>query len=198
VSAPNVPLVIATLTGQFERRLRRFRWTTDEPRYGTKPDRGCDASRVIARFTPPDGEPAPAGDNWPHDDDRWPTACDACGRAFDDADQWQRNEDRIYDRAGVEIVWRDGAFGRNAPPGTMVRCEWYDEFARTFDHPGGVESWIVALPDGGEWITTQRATGGGHWTVTGTPPNLTVTPSIFHNAPHGWHGFITNGELVTC
>ena len=54
----------------------------------------------------------------------------------------------------------------------------------------------MVLPDGGSWITTQQASGGGYWTVTGTPPLITVTPSIWHNSPHGWHGFIRAGELV--
>ena len=73
----------------------------------------------------------------------------------------------------------------------MIRAAWYDEFAEV---PG--EAWLIALPDGGEWITTQRATDGGHWVVTGTPPDITASPSIFHNAPTGWHGWVRGGELV--
>jgi hypothetical protein len=73
----------------------------------------------------------------------------------------------------------------------MIRAAWYDEYA---GQPG--ESWIIALPDGGEWITTQKAAGGGFWTVTGTPPAITANPSIWHNAPAGWHGWVRDGELV--
>jgi Family of unknown function (DUF6527) len=72
----------------------------------------------------------------------------------------------------------------------MIRATWYDDFT---EQPG--ESWLIALPDGGEWITTQKATDGGYWTVTGTPPGITVNPSIFHNAPTGWHGWIRDGQM---
>lgn len=38
------------------------------------------------------------------------------------------------------------------------------------------------------------------WTRTGDPraipPTVTVTPSVWPNAPHGWHGFLTDGALV--
>jgi hypothetical protein len=136
-------------------------------------------------------DPADAhGDNWPHDDPRWPANCE-CGYQFTDDDQWQRNDNEIFVLPdGTEFAFI-GSFGKAAPPGAMIRAAWYDEFT---EQPG--ESWIVALPDGGEWITTQKATGGGYWEVSGTAPMITVSPSIFHNAPHGWHGFIRNGELV--
>lgn len=26
----------------------------------------------------------------------------------------------------------------------------------------------------------------------------TIKPSIFENPPNGWHGFITNGMMITC
>ena len=49
---------------------------------------------------------------------------------------------------------------------------------------------LISLPDGGEWITTQKASGGGHWTVTEHPPNITANPSVWHNSPTGWHGWV--------
>lgn len=56
---------------------------------------------------------------------------------------------------------------------------------------------VIPNPDGTKArITTQQASGGGYWEVSGTPPLITVSPSIWHNAPCGWHGFIRNGELV--
>lgn len=33
------------------------------------------------------------------------------------------------------------------------------------------------------------------WTVTGNPPNVTLSPSVDVKGAHGWHGFITNGEI---
>ncbi len=35
----------------------------------------------------------------------------------------------------------------------------------------------------------------GHWTRTGDPPNVTVTPSI-NIGPEIWHGHLTAGELA--
>lgn len=56
------------------------------------------------------------------------------------------------------------------------------------------------------WRTTDRAYDPPHamWEVSGTPPLITVTPSIdvMCLLPDGtrdgsyWHGFITNGEIV--
>ena len=82
------------------------------------------------------------------------------------------------------------------------------------DVPGRECWWIVlpnAYPDPGgymeiSWRTTDRASSPPHemWDVSGTPPALTVTPSIDVERwlPSGtregsyWHGFITNGELL--
>lgn len=183
----NIPLRIAEFTGRYQRSLRR---------YHSGPHDECPASGYHNASTDIEivTEQSPHGDSWPHDDARWPAQC-ACGYAFTDEDRWQLNDDRICRLPdGAEFVFR-GSFGHCAPPGTMFRADWYDQYSR---HPDGIESWLVALPDGGEWITSQEATGGGYWTVTGTPPMITATPSIAHNAPAGWHGFVTSGELVGC
>lgn len=183
-----IPLRIAEPTGRYQRSLRRYRSRLSAD--GACPAGGyCDASADIGEVNASEAEAH--GDNWPHDDPRWPSACARCGCAFTPDDQWQRNDNQVYRLPdGQEFTFR-GSFGRCAPPGAMIRAAWYDDFA---DQPG--ESWLISLPDGGEWITTQRASGGGHWTVTGTPPNLTVTPSIWHAAPTGWHGWIRDGHLV--
>lgn len=132
---------------------------------------------------------AASSDDWPHDDPNWPSACQ-CGYVFQPGDRWQRNDDRIYHLPdGTEFAFTR-SLGMCAPPGTMIRADWYDDYA---GKPG--KSWLVALPDGGDWITTQQATGGGYWDVTGEPPLITVSPSIWHNSPNGWHGWIRNGVL---
>ena len=58
------------------------------------------------------------------------------------------------------------------------------------------EAWAIVLPNGaGIWVTTQTASEAQVlWNVAGTPPAITVTPSI--NAEGVWHGHITNGELI--
>jgi uncharacterized protein DUF6527 len=181
-----VPLRIAEPTGRYRRSLRRYLYSSEEacPAGGY-----CNASTDIGDVT--DLERARAsGDDWPHDDSRWPQACETCGQPFTEAAHWQRNDDRICRLPdGSEFVFKR-SLGRCAPAGTMIRIPWYDEHAGDRG-----ESWLVALPDGGDWITTQGATGGGYWTVTGTPPDITVSPSIWHNAPDGWHGWIRGGFL---
>lgn len=84
---------------------------------------------------------------------------------------------------------------------------------------GGRECWWIVLPDTKPrgpgyaseitWRTTDRASSPPHemWQVTGTPPLLTVSPSIDVECWIGrdgqtvregsyWHGWIRNGELV--
>lgn len=185
-----IPLTIAEPTGRYRRELRRYRSSFSGG--DACPAGGyCDASATIGEVGA--DEASAHGDNWPHDDSRWPAACGRCGYTFTPDDQWQRNDNRLYRLPdGIEFAFW-GAFGKVAPPGTMIRAHWYDEFS---GHPDGIESWLISLPDGGDWITSSRATGGGYWTVTGTPPNITASPSIWHNQPDGWHGWVRNGELV--
>lgn len=185
-----IPLVIAEETGIYRRDLRRFTFK-DKAAVPCARDWGHDARVTIAHVNESEHE-AVHGDNWPHDDKMWPKTCEHCGYEFVEADEWQRNDNLIYRLPnGVQFtLWgQDPA----APPGTMVRLPHYDEVS---SHPQGIESWLVILPDGGQWITSQGASGGGYWTVNGTPPNIDVNPSIWHNSPNGWHGFIRNGELV--
>lgn len=63
----------------------------------------------------------------------------------------------------------------------------------------GLECWAIVLPNGTIWYTTERAgASGNRWTVTGEPPNITVTPSIDDRDPNRpWHGWIRDGEFVT-
>ena len=57
------------------------------------------------------------------------------------------------------------------------------------------ECWAVVLPNGRIWRTNVSGSDG-YWTVTGTPPQITVSPSINDTDPRGgWHGFIRNGEM---
>lgn len=182
-------LVIAEPTGLSRRFLRRFTFSgRSSPCPGSAG--GHDALALIGDI--PESEAGAAGDNWPRDDPRWPSICDAaCAYRFAPDDEWQRNDIPIYRRPDGTEVLNWGPWSREVPPGTMIRIPWYDRLA-----PDRGEAWQVWLPDGGTWITTQAASGGGYWQVIGTPPLITVSPSIFHNAPHGWHGFIRNGELV--
>jgi len=181
-----IPLRIAGPTGMYRRSLRRYRSSFSGD--GACPFGGyCDASAAIGEI--PEAEADVHGDNWPHDDPRWPQTCSRCGCPFTPDDEWQRNDCVIYRLPdGTEFI--NWGSAKDVPPGTMIRIPWYDKAGR----PG--EAWQVWLPDGGTWITTQGATGGGFWEVSGTPPNITVSPSIWHNQPNGWHGWVRDGELV--
>lgn len=95
-------------------------------------------------------------------------------------------------------------------PGMMWRSEDWDEDGR--------ECWWICLPDTTglagtvghpsqiTWRTTDRASAPPHtqWEVTGTPPKITVRPSIDVECwvvrdgqavrlGSYWHGFITDG-----
>ena len=102
----------------------------------------------------------------------------------------------------------------NREPGMMWRYPPGDRDGR--------ESWWIVLPSSHpdlgtpghpsslSWRTTDRASSPPHemWNVVGSPPLITVTPSldVLRFVKRGdewvrdgsyWHGFITNGELVT-
>jgi hypothetical protein len=111
---------------------------------------------------------------------------------------------QIIDPATVD--WDDRVTGM------MWRDDRYDE--------NGRECWWIVLPNDHPdlgtsghpsrlvWLTTEKAhDGSGMWNVEGTPPIITVTPSIdiLRYVKQGdewvregsyWHGFITNGEVV--
>lgn len=183
-----IPLRIAEPTGRYKRNLRRYAPSSDG--VSNCPAGSLHSASVVACEVPAAEAADVGGDNWPHDDPSWPRTC-ACGHEFTPDDHWQRIDREVYRLPDGHEFTLSRSLGLIAPAGTMIRVAWYDEHA---DQPG--ESWLIALPDGGDWITTQRAKGGGYWTVTGTAPNLTATPSIWHNAPNGWHGWLRNGELV--
>ena len=77
------------------------------------------------------------------------------------------------------------------PPGTMWRDPKQDRDGR--------EAWVVILPNGHQWATTDRASGSDDsfgWEVTGEPPQISVTPSIDDRWPgKEWHGWIRNGVM---
>lgn len=102
----------------------------------------------------------------------------------------ERNEEGLLvlpDGSAVETL--------DAPIGAMWAMEEMGEKGWMIRLPGGT-TW----PDGRfwpfMWHTTMGKSQGKGWEVTGEAPNLTVTPSIFCDPPNGWHGYITNGEIV--
>jgi len=114
-------------------------------------------------------------------DPRWPASC-PCGRRFDPPDAAQVFCSRIYRDAVSARAWPL----RAAPVGAIWEAPWYGCAG-----PDG-RCWVVRTP-GGDWVIDGTASGGGRWTRTGTPPRLTVSPSIL---VRGYHGWLRDGLLV--
>jgi len=121
-------------------------------------------------------------------DPRWPTHCVACQYEFMPADQWQVGKTRMYRHPGTGDLTVLG----QAPVGSMWIASWLKgtSFAKSPD--GDV---LVVRTPGGDWVVDGPASGGGWWTRTGTPPNITVTPSIICGSYHGW---LRDGQLEEC
>jgi hypothetical protein len=122
--------------------------------------------------------------DWPKDDPRWPKHC-PCGYQFRPEDNHQFWQQPIYRAVdGRECTLRD------APPGAMWYADWFH-----LKGPDG-RTLTVQTP-AGEWCIDGYATGGGRpWTRTGTPPLVTVTPSI--NFVGRYHGWLKDGVLTEC
>lgn len=97
------------------------------------------------------------------------------------------------------------------PVGAMWPAPWLldpaDDWIATYLSPKYRADWmavrppfVVKLPDGSEFCVDSRATDsegnlkGDGWTVTGTPPLITVSPSI--NIVGRYHGLIQNGVIT--
>jgi hypothetical protein len=143
-----------------------------------------------------------SGDNFPHDDPRWPKKCDLCDYLFTEADVWQRNFNLVYKTddgreftlTSPDMMTTDKELG--APPGAMWECPWMG--------PGeDGRSYCVRTP-GGDWHIDgiYGIPQPGRWKRTGTAPRLTVTPSIgIGGGPNGgwkYHGWLSDGFLREC
>lgn len=121
-------------------------------------------------------------------DPRWPRLC-ACGYEFRPDDEWQRNVTRNYRRADTGAVFTIA----DAPAGAMWDATWWPEKT-----PDGM-TLVVRLPDGQDWMIDGEASNGTPgqpgWSRTGVPPKITARPSI---ATSKYHGFLTDGVLVSC
>ncbi len=127
--------------------------------------------------------------DWPHDDPRWPKACQ-CGYVFREEDTWQLFYYRIYVRqeTGEECTLHD-------PP---VGAMWYADWMLP-DWKGPDGRCLMVRTPGGDWCVDGPSRSGGGWTRTGEPPNVTARPSIGKLDDKGnwqYHGFLTEGYLV--
>jgi hypothetical protein len=131
-------------------------------------------------------------------DPNWPQTCDCGNYTFTDQDMWQHFYLHVYrrDDTGEEVTLDD------APPGAIWNAFWMLEGKGL--SPGGLYCGpdglcLVIKTPGGEWMIDGPASNGPRdkpgWTRTGTPPNLTATPSILCGDFHGW---LRDGRIVAC
>lgn len=186
--------------------LRRFTYSNESscpahPKWGHDAETPIEDAPVVTNEKGYETDPPLP----PKDDPRWPKRC-ACGYEFQDGDQWQVFANRIYTRldTGEETTIRD------APVGAMWYAPWMKSYAVG---PDG-NSLAVKTP-GGDWLVDSRASNCTKpddkehkcWVRHGDPKTGQVhvdkngntcaagAGSIMIN---GYHGFLHNGELVSC
>lgn len=128
-------------------------------------------------------------------DARWPRSCERCAYRFRKRDHWQVWTERIY-RPALDDGRRFHL--RDAPVGAMWDawwCRWSN-----WTGPDGLALCVALPPEGGwdYWLIDGPASGGvlHAWTRTGTPPDVTVNPSILTPRYHGWlHGGVLSDPL---
>lgn len=122
------------------------------------------------------------------DDPRWPTSC-ACGYIFTDADMKQESRTRLYSRRDTGELYTIS----DAPAGALYDSGAFKD-VEGYQRNGDGMSLVCKTP-AGEWLMDGPSSNGPGWTRTGTPPDITVTPSIGIGRPQHMHGWLRNGWL---
>jgi len=140
----------------------------------------------------------------PHNDPRWPTVCEACGRGFMATDPYQMFQDAIMRAPATGKEWRF----RDLPPGACYNAYWDDHHVGPDDR-----SLVVILPTGHPLHIDSRASNcilpndKEHrcWVRHGRPEDgtlhvdkngVTCAAGAGSIAVEGYHGFLHNGELT--
>ena len=185
---------LLTETTKVERRLRRFCWTGrgEACRIGRLGYHN--ANVTVGRLEKPrDGEEeAPTvSEIVPHADPIWPIACEACGYQFQDTDQWQVNDYRLYENVerGVLTILDE------APPGAMWWAFWRAGFGSIYWEERGQGPHLVVMTPAGEWDLDMKSDNGLGWKWEGEPPDVSAHPSIGIGKPYRYHGWLRNGTL---
>ena len=183
---------------EVEESLRRFVFSTAEgkPLCTRQPNTYHNAEVVLGTLPWNRPEGGSGGDNFDHEDPRWPKACE-CGYVFQPDDHWQHNLTRLYVRrdTGAKMTISD------APPGAMWYANWLGniEEYRERSPDGGI---LILKTPGGDWNIDSKSSNGPGWTRTGTPPKVTANPSIgIGRKPDGswdYHGWLRDGQLIEC
>lgn len=117
-------------------------------------------------------------------DVRWPKLCDRCHRyRFRKRDHWQVWTDRIW-RPSIDDGRR---FLLHAAPVGAMWDAWWIRWSN-WTGPDGLALAVALPPEGGwdYWLIDGPSTSGAHWTRSGSPPAVTVNPSILTPRYHGW------------
>ena len=139
-----------------------------------------------------------------HADPRWPTHCAKCGYAFEDSDEWQVSQRRVYVRSdtGEEISASPYAL----PVGAVIDAHWHgrkgaDGRALQVMTPGG--PWLIdsrasncTLPQDDEhrcWVRHGRPEDGTLHVDKDGPTCAAGAGSIQVGA---YHGFLHHGALT--
>lgn len=125
-------------------------------------------------------------------DPRWPKQC-TCGYVFRDEDEWQINTSRYFQRTTGDKARFTLS---DAPHGSMWYADWMPSKAKG---PDG-HCLIVRTP-GGDWTVDYLSDKRQPWTRSGTPPNITASPSIAmgtRGSGKYYHGFLRGGFLEAC
>lgn len=195
-----IKVFFAMPAGEVQRSLRRF---SNGPCSGGGEYSYHDATVPLDRV--PRNDQA-SGDNWPHDDSRWPTACAKCGREFLPGDNWQLFHEALYRRTdtGEVMSWPQ------LPVGAVRSLSWLEGRAE-YTGPDGRS--LECKTPGGDWIIDSRAknctmpedTAHKCWVRHGRPEDgtlhvdkngLTCAAGAGSIATKTWHGFLHNGELI--
>jgi hypothetical protein len=116
-------------------------------------------------------------------------------------------EDWEHTREWRRVDTGEKATLQNMPIGAMyyapwmARCPEPDWLSSTeskqLPQEERLKGHLMVKTPGGFWdmdAPAYQKTSG--WTRTGTPPNITARPSIFHDPTNnGWHGWLTDGVL---
>jgi hypothetical protein len=144
-------------------------------------------------------------------DPRWPAACE-CGVTFENSDTMERGGQMFVHRLHKRSDNGELVTLRDAPAGAMWLAWWMKHEGRFWDWDNQTEAPLICKTPGGEWNIDGRASNCTMpndrvhrcWVRHGNPPIITVDKNGQTCAAGGgsiaqpnWHGFLSNGELVT-
>lgn len=153
-------------------------------------------------------------------DPRWPVKCDECGTPLTGPGVHKMvSGDWLYrhSETGAMVPLREmpvGAmwqqtFGHGPHSVHLLRRRGFPETCQSDEDVNaflalGDPEFAVTLPHlfvrtpGGVWDMDAPSKHGDGWKVEGEPPMITARPSIWYDAPNGWHGYLTMGMLTDC